>query len=132
MLKRCSLIVKELLMGIVVFGIITELILLLVTQDKIFNSIGFVLGLITAAGMCIHMHVSLEDAIDMDSGDAQKHINKAYGIRTAAVLLVLGLLFYTNIGSIITGFIGIMSLKVAAYLQPITHKCFQKYIGKGR
>lgn len=132
MLKRLSLVVKELLVGIGLYAIITEVIVLLVTQDKIFYSIGLLIGLIVAAGMCIHMQTSLEDAINMFEVDAEKHIRKTYGLRTVVIFLILGFMYYFSIGSIITGFIGIMSLKVAAYLQPFTHKYFQKYIGKGR
>lgn len=132
MLNRLSLLVKELLVAIVFYGLITEVVVLIVVQDKIFYTIGLLVGLIAAVGMCIHMQVSLEDAISMGEGGAEKHIRKSYGIRMAVVLLVMGLMYYFNIGSILMYFIGIMSLKVAAYLQPFTHKYFQKYIGKGR
>ncbi len=132
MLNRLSLLVKELLAAIVLYGLITEIVVIIVAQDKIFYTIGLTVGLIAAAGMCIHMQMSLEDAIDIGEGGAEKHIRKTYGIRMTVVLLIMGLMYYFNLGSILMYFVGIMSLKVAAYLQPFTHKYFQKYIGKGR
>jgi len=82
--------------------------------------------------MCVHMHISIEDAIDFGEAGAQKHISKTYGFRTLVVIITLCILCYFNTGSIITAIIGIMGLKVAAYLQPFTHKILQKYISKGR
>lgn len=132
MRKRFPIIVQELLLLMALYGLLAEVIVLAATKDLLFHTIGLMVGVFLAMGMCIHMQISLEDAIDMGEAGAQKHISKTYGIRTAVVFLIMGILYYFKIGSIITGFIGIMSLKVAAYLQPFTHKYLKKYIGKGR
>jgi hypothetical protein len=132
MRKRFPIIVQELLLLMVLYGLLAEVVVLAAVKDRFFYSVGLIVGVVLAMGMCIHMQISLEDAIDMGEAGAQKHISKTYGFRTAAVFLIMGIMYYFKIGSIITGFIGIMSLKVAAYLQPFTHKCLKKYVGKGR
>ena len=36
-----------------------------------------------------------------------------------------------NLGNLITAFIGVLGLKVSAYLQPFTHRVIQKLQGRG-
>lgn len=130
--KKLPLIVKELLLNISFYGFVVEIIIVFITKETIFYSIGFVVGLVIAIGMCIHMYQSLDDAIDMGEFDAPKHIKKTYVQRTIVVLAAMVILHYLKAGSILTGFIGIMGLKVAAYLQPITHIVIEKYKKRGR
>lgn len=132
MRKKFPLIVNELLLLIIAYGILVELIVLIALSQKLFYSVGLVVGVVLAAGMCIHMQISIEEAMDRNEAGAQKYISKAYAIRSTVVFIVVAIIYYFNIGSIISAFIGIMGLKVAAYLQPFTHKYFQKYIEKGR
>lgn len=132
MLKRFPFIVKEIFVLIVFYGILAEIIGLIIVRDRLFYSVGLIIGLILAVGMCIHMQISIEEALDRGEAGAQKYISITYGLRSAVVLAVMAIMFYFKIGSAVSGFIGIMGLKVAAYLQPFTHKYFQKYIGKGR
>ncbi|KAB1438589.1 hypothetical protein [Candidatus Galacturonibacter soehngenii] len=128
MRKRLPLIVRELLFLVIVYGILTEIIVLIVVKEWLFYSIGLMTGIILAIGMCIHMHISIEEAIDRGEAGAQKHISKTYALRSTVIFFVAGIIYYFKIGSIISLFIGIMGLKVAAYLQPFTHKYVQKYI----
>lgn len=125
MRKRFPLIVRELLFLVIVYGILTEIIVLIAVREWLFYSIGLITGIGLAIGMCIHMHISIEEAIDRGEAGAQKYISKAYGLRSIVIFVVAGIMFYFKIGSIISLFIGIMGLKVAAYLQPFTHKFFK-------
>jgi len=132
MKKKFSPVVKDLIFGILLYGILAEIIVLIVVENKVFYSLGLIFGLIAAAGMCINMQSALDNAMEKDENGAMKHIRSAYAIRTALVFLGLGFMFYFRIGSLVTGFIGIMGLKVAAYIQPLTHKFLLKYTDKGR
>lgn len=132
MLKRFPIIVKEFFFLIIVYGILAEIIVLIAIKDKMFYSIGLIVGIVIAIGMCIHMYISMEEAIDRGETGAQKYIGNTYAIRTTLIFFVMGIMYYFKIGSIISLFIGIMGLKVAAYLQPFTHKYIQKYLEKGR
>lgn len=125
-------IIKEILLLISFYGIFTGIIVIIFVDDRLFYFVGLTVGILLAMGMCIHMQISIEEAMDRGEAGAQKYISKTYGLRTAVVFIVLGVMYYFQFGSVVTGFIGIMGLKVAAYLQPFTHKYFQKYLGKGR
>ncbi|OYO42921.1 hypothetical protein CG709_20950, partial [Lachnotalea glycerini] len=90
MFKRFPAIVKELLLIIGIYGLLAEVIVIIVTQDKIFYSVGLIIGIFLAFFMCVHMHISIEDAIDFGEAGAQKHISKTYGFRTLVVKKKLG------------------------------------------
>lgn len=132
MIKKLPSVIKELFFLIASYGICVEIIVLIVTKDWLFYSIGLIVGLILAMGMCVHMYISIEEALDRGESGAQKHVSKMYAFRVGVIFIVAGIMFYFKIGSVVSLFIGMMGLKVSAYLQPFTHKFFQKYIGKGR
>ena len=73
-----------------------------------------------------HIRYSLEDALDMSEGDAPKHMYRMYGIRMAVVLVVFFITAYFEIGSMIGVLLGVMTLKVGAYMQPLLQKIKKK------
>ena len=120
----------ELLTGIVLSGILFELFGLIFVKDKISHSLGMLIGILIALGMATHMAYSLNNALDWDEEHAKRAIWKSYMLRYASVAVCMGRVAYFRIGDIISCFIGIMSLKAAAYLQPYLHKFCNKYILK--
>lgn len=56
--------VKELAAGIIVYGILTQIICLVVTDNTLSVAVGLWIGIATALGMMIHMKRSIEDALD--------------------------------------------------------------------
>lgn len=124
--------VLELIIGNVLFGIIGAIILL-IFPNRIYNEIGYLWGVIVSIAMTIHMYHSLKVSLELGEGGALKHIRLTYATRVAGVLIAFALLNYLEIGNVIAGVIGLFALKVAAYIQPITHKILErKYTGKGR
>ena len=77
--------------------------------------------------MSIHMKRNIEDALDFDERGAVKHMRKGYVFRYALVALLFGVVIYMHIGNPITLLVGVMGLKIGAYIQPITHKVLQKF-----
>ncbi len=116
----------ELILGTVIIGVIIQLTVLFFLPDKLFLSIGLWLGVAVGCGMIWHMNRAIEEGVELGKDGAIAHIRKQYLIRTLAVAIMLGLVFYCQIGSVLTMFIGIMGLKVAAYQQPLLHKLLQK------
>lgn len=51
-------------------------------------------------------------------------MRKTYVIRLFVVAVVFGVTAYFQVGNIIAALIGVMSLKISAYLQPWTHRVF--------
>lgn len=119
-------VLKELLIGILFFGICVQVFLLFLTAEKGFHSAGLWIGIATAAGMALHMQYAIDKALELGESGVQAYITKAYAIRTLAVMLVFGITVYFKIGGLFSCFFGIMSLKVAAYIQPFTHKFINK------
>lgn len=120
----------ELLTGIVLSGVLMELIGLIFVKDKLAHSIGMLLGILIALAMATHMAFSLNSALDWDEEQAKRSIWKSYMLRYVSVAICIGLIAYFRIGNVISCFFGIMSLKAAAYLQPHLHRFNNKYILK--
>lgn len=76
--------------------------------------------------MAIHMAWSLGIALSLGEDGAIKMMQKHNLLRYGVVVLLLGLLMVLRLGNPLSAFLGIMGLKVAAYMQPITHKLFRR------
>ena len=74
----------------------------------------------------VHIWRSLNKAFSCDEKSAAKLIAGGYIIRYLAAAALLLLLYYSNAGYVLAGFLGVMGLKTGAYLQPVTHKFYNK------
>lgn len=122
----------DLLLGEFIYLVPAGAIVFIVAEDKPQAVLGFVLGGLLAAGMLIHMALSVEDSITMMEEEALKHTRKRYVIRIIVLVVVFLGMFFLKAGNLITALIALMSLKVAAYIQPFTHKFIQKFNREGR
>ena len=118
-LKRTVL---DLLIGIIGWGSLFEIIGVLVVKNKLAYSVGMLCGVLIAAGLAFHMAYSLNNAFDWDAEVAVKEVKKGVMFRYVAVLIVTSLRAYFKIGNILACFLGIMTLKTAAYIQPYVHR----------
>jgi NADH:ubiquinone oxidoreductase subunit 2 (subunit N) len=118
-LRRINTALPGLLCGIILFGIICQIIGLFFVDDKANYSIGLWIGVLTAIFMAFHMAVCLNKAVELGEKGAQTSATRNNIIRYLVVVIVLGVLMMTNIGNPLSAFLGVMGLKFAAYLQPI-------------
>lgn len=116
----------ELLLGIFIFGILCEVVLLIFLEDKLYYSIGLGIGIIVAGLMAVHMNYTLKQALEYDERNANKKIVQSMILRYTGVLLILAGTAMLNFASPLTLFLGIMGLKISAYLQPFTHRLTEK------
>ena len=131
MLKRINNILPELILEIIIYGIFLQLSGMWLVEDKIGYSIGLWLGIVVAIGMAIHMAIVILDSVDMViEKKANIHSRVFSLLRYLVVLLLFAIVLYFRIGNVLAMFIGVMGLKVAAYLQPFTHKLLTKEKGK--
>ncbi len=121
---------KELLIGIVIVGILTQLVCLLLFDDALYQAVGLWVGIGIAAGMAIHMQRSIEDGLDLMGENGVKHMQKASATRMLVACVVMAVVLYKGWGNPITLLIGVMALKLAAYMQPLVHRVLGK-IRKG-
>ena len=128
MLRRLNKVLPELVLGILVYGMIAWLTGIWLVKDKFLYSTGLWLGVVLAVGMAIHMAVVIEDAVSMSSG--QGKLIAMSLLRYMAVAAAFFCIAYFKLGNPIAAFIGVMGLKIAAYLQPLIHKIILKLQGR--
>lgn len=131
--KKINETLLELLIGILVSGAVIQLIELLVAVlrpeiagSKLSFALGLWIGVITAAGLAVHMYHSIDHALDMHSDDAEKYMRRAYLLRTLIILIVAFFVHFLKLGYVMATFLGMLTLKFGAFLQPLLHKCFKK------
>lgn len=115
----------EMLVAMMIWGILSQIVLLIFFENRIYNAIGLWCGVIVAGGMATHMKRSIEDAYDLQ-GDVGKQIQADSIKRMLVAAVVIGTVFYFKAGNPLTVLVGIMSLKIAAYAQPLVHKILRK------
>lgn len=127
MLKRINDALPGLVLGILVYGVVVELCGVWFVSDKIRFTSGLAIGIALACGMAINMAIVLKDAADI-YGDtkAQGRIIARSALRYIIVTLVFFVMAKWNIGNYIAAFLGVLGLKVSAYLQPIVHRLVSK------
>ena len=73
----------------------------------------------------------LRDAVEIYGGEhAQAKIIAKSILRYVIVVIVFFVMMKFNLGNLFTAFIGVLGLKISAYLQPFTHKFVLKLQGR--
>lgn len=111
-----------LLFGILLYGLICQLIGVLLVTDKGNYSIGLWVGVLTAIFMALHMAIVLNTVVESDEKGAGAIATRQNIIRYLVVVMILGILMVTRVGNPLAAFLGIMGLKVSAYIQPLLAK----------
>ncbi len=132
MLKRLNDALPGLVLGILIYGVLVEFIGVWFVSDKLRYTTGLVIGIALACGMAINIAVVLQDAIDIyGESRAQARIIAKSILRYAVVVIVFFVMMKWNLGNLFAAFIGVLGLKVSAYLQPFAHKLISKLQGRG-
>ena len=132
MLKRLNDALPGLVLGILLYGVLVEFIGVWFVSDKLRYTTGLVIGIALACGMAINIAVVLQDAIDIyGESRAQARIIAKSILRYAVVVIVFFVMMKWNLGNLFAAFIGVLGLKVSAYLQPFAHKLISKLQGRG-
>ena len=119
-------VLDELLCGILLCGVICQLGLILFGKGALYHSVGLWIGIVLALIGAFHMTWSLDKALDLGAEGAVKKMRTYSLLRYGVVLIVLGILMILNFANPLTAFLGLIELKVAAYLQPLVHKAAVK------
>lgn len=119
-IKKISETLKELLIGILIYGIIVEIIGICFVERKLYFSIGLWFGIILAMLAAVHMWRGLDQALSRGD-EASKHAMSQNIIRYGVIVLAFVALCILDWGNPLAAFAGIMALKAGAYLQPLTH-----------
>lgn len=117
---------KELLIGIGIVGIVSQILCLILFDRHLYHAIGLWTGIGISIVITIHMQRSIEDGLDIAGDAGVKHMKTAYLLRTGISVLVMAAVMYYGWGNPLTILLGIMALKIAVYLQPVMHKVLEK------
>jgi len=123
-LKKQDYTLLELLVGIILVGIIAQIICVIVSQDYLYNAIGLWSGVAIACFMAIHLKRSLEESLDLGVEEAVKSARTGYATRMTVAVIAMGVVIGFNLGNPITVLVGALTLKISAYLEPHMHKLF--------
>lgn len=117
-------VLQEMTIGIAAFAVVVQVIGIFVSKDLLHYSIGLWIGAVTAVFLAVNIRKTIESVLDQ-AGTGGFHGRYAL-IRYAAVFILFIVLFVFKIGNLITCFIGIMGLKIGAYMQPFIHKLLRR------
>lgn len=113
---------RELVYGIIVFGLIIQVILAIFFPPVVFRAVGLWIGVLCGVGMAVHMAYCLETLVLLDEKGATAYAKKTSVIRYMVVCVILAATAISGIGDPISFVFGIIGLKAGAYMQPLTHK----------
>lgn len=120
-LRKKNRTLLELQTGIVFIGIICQLVGAVIVERQGYYAKSLWFGILMALVASVHMYRTLDRGLDYGA-DASKIIFRGYLFRYAFLVFVLAVVMVTEVMNPLVLFMGYMSLKVAAFLQPFTHK----------
>ena len=125
MLKRINDALPGLVFGIVFYGIVVQLIGVWFVTDKISYSIGLWYGIAIAVGIAVNIATAIYGQKDANRRIVAKSLLRY--IVVAVLLFILGLF---DFGNLIMAFVGMLGLKISAYLQPLFMKVTDRFSGR--
>jgi len=123
----------ELLMGILFFGILCQAVGMWFVPSALAYSLGLWIGILLAGLSAIHMWWALDRNLTINADNergAQAFATKWSMIRYGIILIVFLIICLTDFAYPLAAFLGIMGLKIGAYLQPFMKKIYNKYIDR--
>lgn len=128
MLRRLNDALPGLVLGIIVYGAAVFLAGIWFVPDKLRFTTGLAIGIALACGMA----VVLRDAVEIyGEAKARSKIIARSVTRYLVVVIVFFVMMKWELGSLPAAFIGVLGLKISAYLQPLAHRFISKLGGRG-
>ena len=126
-IKKTDRTLLEMHIGQLFYGLVCQVFGLFFVQQQGRYSAGLWFGVACAMVAAVHMAHTLDRALLM--GDAAaKIITRGYIFRYLMFIVFLVIVSVTGIMHPLTVFLGYMSLKVTAYIQPFTHKLLNRLL----
>lgn len=120
-LKEMNRALLELDLGIIFCGMVCQLIGMWPAGNKGLYSVALWLGILLALLGTWHMYGTLNRALDLGDGAVRVMVTGNL-LRYAMLAVILGIVMVTDVLHPLIVYLGYMMMKVAAYLQPFTHK----------
>lgn len=128
MLRYTGRVVREVLLGILLWGVIGTIAVLILWGFRDGVLPGFLLGTAMAAAYFVHMSITLETSVDMmEEGAAKNHAMRAWIIRVAVGAMILILAWRSGWFHMLAILAGLFTLKLGVYTRPFIHKAFCRF-----
>lgn len=109
--------------GMLLFGMVCQLVGAFFVKDQFRYASSLWFGVLFAVINSIHMARTLDRALPAGEA-AAKIITRGYVFRYLMIIVILAVVSVTDVMNTLIVFLGYMSLKITAYLQPFTHKFY--------
>lgn len=113
---------NRMIIYMILFSLIMEIIGILIVSDKKAFTVGLLFGLIFSILKLLLMQNSIKKAVLMPEAKAQRYASVQYMVRYALTGVVLFVAAIEPTINIFGVFIGLLSMKIGAYLQIIVSK----------
>lgn len=123
--KRMNRTLLEMHIGMVFFGLVCQVVGAFLVKEQGSYALSLWFGVAFAFAGSIHMCRTLDRAL-LCGSDAGGIVTRGYLFRYFLLAVVLVIISVSGVMNPLVFFLGYMSLKVTAYLQPITHKLCNK------
>lgn len=120
-LREINRALLELDLGILFGGTLCQLAGMWFVEHRGLYASALWLGILLALLGSWHMYRTLDRALDLGDGAAKAVVTGGL-LRYAVLCIILGIIMLTDMINPLIVFLGYMMMKVAAYLQPFTHK----------
>lgn len=117
---------QELLIGIAFLAVLFSIPGIFMKLDKLAYYLGLGLGILVAVLMTVSMYTSIDKSLNMDQKSAMNYTKRNAMFRLLLLIVVLVAAVFIESINVFTVMLGILSLKLSAYLQPLTHKVICK------
>lgn len=117
----CNRTLLEMMCGIALFELVCFLAGIGFVPQKGACALGLFLGMLTAFAMAYHMSWTLERYLGYPPKQAVRMVTLHALLRYFAVAAALFAILYSGIANPLAAFLGVMGLKIGAYLQPLIH-----------
>ena len=124
-LKGADRTLLEMHTGMLCFGHICQIVGSFFASDQGLYAGSLWFGIAFAMVGSIHMARTLDRALACGDG-AAKVITRGYVFRYIMIIVIMGIIAVTKVLNVLVVFLGYMSLKAAAYIQPFTHKLYNR------
>ncbi len=126
-LKRINPALPGLEVGIIIYGCIIQLAGVWFVADKLRFSTGLWIGIALALGMGIHIALIIQDSV-LAQGTNSRMFSAKSVLRYLIVVIIFFVMMKFHLGNLVAAFIGVMGLKVSAYVQPFMHIKLSKFL----
>ncbi len=125
-MRRLNQALPGLVFGILLYGVLIEVIGVWFVSDKLRYTTGLIIGVACAIGLAIHIAMIIEESVRIGEGH-EKYLSFKSVMRYLVLCAVLILMTFFKLGNMFTALIGVLGLKVSAYAQPLLIKLSKIY-----